>query len=69
MEEGREREREDEVGEEKRGTERKHTEEKREKQHRLMTSLWKKMRRHDSVCCSHSTKWKEFGRCTEATAG
>lgn len=61
-------EREDEVGEEKRGKERNIQGEK-EIQHRLMTSL--RERNEETryrVCCSHSTKWKEFGRYTEATA-
>lgn len=43
------------MGEEKEGGGEKRTEAKKEKQLRLMTSLFVGMRRHKTVCCSHST--------------
>lgn len=72
MEERERREGGVEVGEENEGKR------KKQKQHRLMTSLREENDKaqlcvcvcaRTRVCCSHSTKWKEFGQCTQATAG
>lgn len=43
---------------------------KKEKQHRLMTSLFEFSEEAlYCVYCSRSTKWNEFGHCTKAVAG